>query len=162
MKPVVLTVDAGITGTGIAAWNYFDWENPDKLHFTSQLFQSKHHNDWTLVAQEIVDAIPRWTFRQNFKVVKIYIEYPQAFQSSLGIAAINRGDIFKLVFLIGYIRGVFPEAEFTPVFVSSWKGQLPKKEVERRCKLIIPEKDWMKSSHLWDSIGIGLYLKGKL
>jgi hypothetical protein len=160
-EEVILTIDPGITGTGVIAWNADKFKNPEKLSFDAALFNASA-KEWEIATQQIANALHRWTQCSLYKVKTIYVEFPQAFQSALGQAAINRGDIFKLVFLIGCIRGVLIFSEFVPVRVIDWKGQLPKEEVERRCKRIIPEKDWVKTTHLWDAVGIGLYLKGKL
>jgi len=161
MQRVSLTIDPGLTGTGVVAWDEeISWKDSLKIFYVDASLFKTNSTRWELGAQEISQNI-RQHYRM-FSVQKIYIEFPQVFQSSLGMAAINRGDIFKLVFLIGCIRGAFLTTDFEPILVSKWKGQLPKKEIEYRCKKIIPRTLWVKTSHLWDAVGIGLYLTGKI
>jgi len=156
---VVLTIDPGLGGTGVVAWDMNDWHNDLRsMNFQIQRF-NMHTKEWTIGSADIVADLKRWAHKMN--VVKMYVEFPQAFQSAVGQSAINRGDIFKLSFLIGCIRGAFPYAAFEPVRVVDWKGQLPKEICIKRIKRLIPPEKWPKSTHEYDAIGIGLYLKGK-
>jgi len=159
MKKVVLIVDPGITGTGVVAWDYTDWVSKDcRWDFKTILIKSSY-KQWDFAVKDIVATLKAWT--KQMEISKLYIEFPQAFQSALGQAAINRGDIFKLVFLIGCIRGALLNSYFISVSPAEWKGQLPKVETQRRLKAILPQKHWVQSTHLWDAIGISLYLQAK-
>jgi len=162
-RNVNFTVDPGLGGTGVIAWKCDNLEREgipliafDHFSCTSKL------ETWHLSAMDIAMMISGWARRSGMSVVRLYIEFPRAFRSAAGIAAINRGDIFKLVYLIGCIRATFPLATFKPIPVEEWKGQLPKTETIRRCKKIMPPHLWLgKSTHLWDAYGIGLYLQGR-
>lgn len=157
---VVLTIDPGLMGTGVVVWDANDWNNDiQNMRFSSKLFTSRE-KEWSLAARDIALQIVKWLKPSN--VIMMYVEFPQNFQSALGQSISNRGDLFKLVFLIGCIRGAFMDSTFLPVSVPEWKGQLPKAEVERRCKRVIPEKQWVESNHVWDAVGIGLYLRDKI
>jgi len=158
MKCVILTIDPGMN-TGVTAWEASSWDTPIVEYIETKLFKHKEKS-WEKGAQSIAQQIKEWA--EKFEVVKLYIEFPQAFMTSMGMSALARGDIFKLVFVIGCIHGVFIDSEFEPVYVSKWKGNLPKKEVERRCKKYLPKFLWVDSDHEWDSIGIAYYLKGLL
>ena len=159
MKKIFLTIDPGLSGTGIISWDTKKSWSKDIIYEDAKLFKP-HGKDWMINAE--IMSIDIKNYYKNYFIEHIYIEFPQVFQSSLGQAASNRGDILKLAFFIGCIRGVFLDSGFEPILVSKWKGQLPKSETERRCKRILPKILWVNSEHLWDAIGLGLYLKGKI
>jgi hypothetical protein len=75
-----------------------------------------------------------------------------------------RGDLVKLAMLTGLLMGYLRDPCIL-VPVNQWKGQLPKKVVERRVKDVITAKLAKRMelrSHMWDAVGIGLYaLYGK-
>jgi len=94
-----------------------------------------------------------------FKCSEGYIEYPAFFQAHGACGVANSGALVKLAWFVGLVCGTLP---FAPklVTVGNWKGQLPKKVVQQRILRILPKVK--ATSHDWDAIGIGLFIKGDL
>jgi hypothetical protein len=92
----------------------------------------------------------------DFEIVS---EYPAWHGGALGW---QRGDLQKLVFLVGVFAGYFSRCKFTPVTPNEWKGQLPKDVVIRRLqKRFGPGATQEWSKDVWDAVGIGLWKLGK-
>ena len=98
---------------------------------------------------------------------EVAIEWPGYFDSLVGGAAAKQGSLVKLAFGVGQLALIAHAfgAEFVPVRVTEWKGQIPKKVVNKiitkklsapRLRALKPEDD------SWDAVGIGLYLRGVL
>ena len=149
-----LTIDPGITGTGFAVWDFkwrlircgvitppgkYSWE--DKMHYIGHAL-TEH----------------------SYCVKRVYIEYPQVFGGVGGRMVSAKGDLGKLFTTVGFILG-YLKCNFELVPVIKWKGQLPKKVVNSRIHEILSTKECAllsaNQSHDWDSVGIGLYVKGK-
>jgi hypothetical protein len=94
----------------------------------------------------------------------VAIEFPVTFQASArGNAAVTKGDLYKLCYLIGQYGRVAAEfgAEVRLIEVTTWKGHLPKSVTEDRLRMDVPGmKDAQISSHAWDAVGIGWFVKG--
>jgi Holliday junction resolvasome RuvABC endonuclease subunit len=77
--------------------------------------------------------------------------------------AARSNNLVKLAYAAGSFEGVATARgvkAYRSVPVNEWKGQLPKRVVSDRIqKLLTPEKcTW--NSHVWDAVGIGLYVQG--
>ena len=157
----ILSIDPGITGTGICRWNSLGWK---KFEYPTgiETFSPRRFDDWTYTAEVYHDKLKQ--LADEYDVKRIYCEFPQYFQSAKGHAATAKGDIHKLAFLIGVFAAVAYEigSEFTPIYVNTWKGQLPKEEVTRRIIRKLPDirTRLAPESHEWDAIGIGLFAQG--
>ena len=101
----------------------------------------------------------------GYGVNKAFVEFPILFQSSYGHMAAASGDMQKIAATAGCFAGVLWDlCETAPVLVRTWKGQLPKKVVEKRIQKILGKEvcktlDIQKDA--WDAVGIGLWVQGK-
>lgn len=156
----VLTVDAGIVGTGWCFWediagkpNAYGVINPP-----SKQWQEKAH----LIAEEI-DIVCGM-----YQVHSVVIEFPSVWNTAKSEASAHKGDLFKLTYLIGLIAGIVQKRtmQYNPdieipllVFPYQWKGQLNKDIVIER---IQKKLGIAVFSHDADAIGMGLGLTGRL
>lgn len=158
-----ISIDAGLSGTGLAHWAEEDWfrcVNPTRVV-----------NLYARQANDLIEKAAQLTYHvlqeiKGRKVLRAYIEFPRHFESTKGTTAEAQGDIIKLAYLVGCFatalraRGV----EVFLVGVNEWKGQLPKDIVERRIIATLPDikEELNPTSHSWDATGIGLWAKGFL
>ena len=152
-QSVVLTIDAGLNGTGVAIWT-------SRLTFIKALnLYAPKKLEWQDKGHYIISKIlQQRTCGYNIK--NVYVEYPAFFQSVGGEMVARRGDLVKLTWFVGLVCGVFYPIKVNLITVMEWKGQLPKEVVERRIKKAHPEYVGYKD-HCIDAIGIGLYVKGE-
>ena len=165
-KRLVISIDPGIRGTGIAVWNANpgQWTKLQPPMHVGNLYPSSHANytldtRWFHAAQEIALAIESIAFEKT-TITHAYIEYPSYFASYIGQAAAERGDLVKLTTLVGMLAHIFRDRAYL-VPVNHWKGQLPKTVVEARIRSLLGDDNcngW--KSHTWDAVGIGLFMKG--
>lgn len=160
-EPTVVTIDPGIRGTGLAIWSLKTWKTAT-VPLATIVITPSSTRDWVEAISDIYEEIDKvWV---TYNVQKAYCEFPQYFTAGVGHSATAKGDIHKLACLIGVFMGMMLEkgVTFTPVKVTTWKGQLPKKAVISRLKRREPFLENMNiDSHAWDAVGIGFYLKGK-
>lgn len=171
-----LTVDPGITGTGLVLWRdddiqpvssfliripskFGEWH--ERAHYTSENFDT--------ILDGLVIEYPELSSISGSRPVaaphnKVYVEYPRLFGTASGVASAERGDVFKLVFLVGIIAGKVWKLgfEFVPLPVNDWKGNLSKEIIANRCSRALgrPTSDF--PNHVTDAVGMGLYIKGVL
>ena len=149
--PVKITIDPGATGSGWAVWDK-NWKliNNGVINPDSKL-------EWEAKAYQVVARLSEVCVL--FDCAEGYIEYPAFFMAHGACGVANSGALVKLAWFVGLVCGALP---FPPklVTVGSWKGQLPKKVVISRIKRIL--SDVKATSHDWDAIGIGLYIRGDL
>ncbi len=156
---IILSIDPGLNGTGVVLWSADTWGRPiGEARFIPHHIKPSSKN-WVENASNMCCTLDELC--KQFYISKLIVEFPRVFQSAIGQAASNKGDILKLAFLIGGIRETFPDAEFIPITPNEWKGQLPKFETIRRLRKVIPKNRWVKSDHVWDAIGIALYAQGR-
>lgn len=156
---IILGVDPGLSGTGVAVYDVEDHEFVSVgVYYTNN---ANKNDDWNSRAVCLAyDAFWEATI-WNAKVV--YCEWPEFFKDEKGYAATSKGDIYKLSFLVGALAAYCHKTkstEFRPVKVHDWKGQLPKNVVEQRIRKRIGEDEVRKlkpNSHAWDAMGIALY-----
>ena len=92
--------------------------------------------------------------------------FPIFFDNPGGHMVAKEGSLEKLGFLIGVMAELAWEkgAQFVPVMVNDWKGQLSKERVNVRIRRILRGHSVAmlspSESHDWDATGIGLYAKG--
>ena len=146
-----ITIDPGATGSGWAVWNR-EWD----LNRNGIIIPDKNL-EWEAKAYFVAATLAKVV--ADFNCDEGYIEYPAFFQAHGACGVANSGALVKLAWFVGLVCGSLP---FAPrlITVGSWKGQLPKKVVISRIKRILP--DVKATSHDWDAIGIGLFLKGDL
>lgn len=148
-----ITIDPGISGTGYAIWDS-RWK---LLHHGVLLPPASLL--WELKAYNLIEQLLGLVTSNS--CVEGYIEMPQLFQSAGGLVTANSGALVKLSWFVGMVcGGLRPHCPLRPVEVNQWKGQLPKEVVIRRIQRVLPS--CKATSHDWDAIGIGLYIKGDL
>lgn len=147
-----ITIDPGATGSGWAVWDS-NWKlinngviNPDKEF------------EWEAKAYQVVAQLGEVV--ERFDCKEGYVEYPAFFQAHGACGVANSGALVKLAWFVGLCCGALLPCRIHLVTVGEWKGQLPKKVVIQRILRIMPK--CKATSHDWDAIGIGLYLKGDL
>jgi hypothetical protein len=166
----VLTVDPGVEGA-FAFWEsrVFDEEpDPERDELGPahvELFDGakvRQTSDWWDRA-----AMANFLFEEALNrraVCAVACEWARYMGSGGGSAVAESGSLVKLIHVTSLFaatavkRGV----AFLPVPVNLWKGQLPKKIVAQRIRLVLPKRSRRYKSHMWDAVGIGLWLKGFL
>lgn len=154
---IFVTIDPGLGGTGICLWH----EDTLEPTMTAIIKVPDSYGDW-LVRSNIMSSNLGEILKMQPLIQQVYIEYPLLMQTASGMASAIRGDVFKLMFLVGcFAQQVWNyNHEFVPLPVNDWKGQLPKEVVAKRvCQILRCESD-RYGDHVMDAVGMGLYLKG--
>lgn len=156
----LIAIDPGLNSMGVAYWAERR-VRPGGSDVPSKVFLLKAPRRLDLapralwLARELEDQLPLGYNKGDF-----VCEFPEWMNIQLGWA---KGDLQKLVFLVGVLGGYFHMANsFTPVKPNEWKGQLPKAVVTRRLiKRLGPgaTQGWEKD--MWDAVGIGLWKLGR-
>jgi hypothetical protein len=158
----VLTIDPGLTGTGLAVWDAGRWRRELCLPISVQNLYGGNQRGYVERASHLADAVAR--IAEEGAAAEAYLEYPAIFSSSArGYAAAVRGDIVKLSYFVGVLSRALNERGTSTILVTVevWKGQLSKPAVEARIRRLLPEIDSLKvKSHSWDAVGIGLWRQG--
>jgi hypothetical protein len=152
----LLSIDPGIH-TGCAVWENNELQYADFFEITGSTIEEKLMNlSWEL--NKVFDMITR--------PIKIVLEGVQYQHSVKGVTSTLRGDTFLLAYQVGLISGiaVARKIDFKIILPSEWKGQLTKEATRLRVLRALPElKKWKKvSSHVMDSIALGLSFQGRL
>lgn len=163
----LLTIDPGIGSTGWALWLDEERLKPDLVGLCTQkgpALDFPWHIRAHKQAEDLVNATACHSYgRRDFK---IYCEMPIFFAgTSGGIAAAETNSLQKLCYQVGAIgQAIYrscPGATFTPIAVCDWKGQLPKAVVIKRIEKILGIGNCKNfKNDIWDSVGIGLSVKG--
>lgn len=95
--------------------------------------------------------------------VRVILEFPQQMSNLKGIAA-QKGSVYRLAFLVGYLVRALEPMESEIVLPVEWKGQLPKAVVQDRVSRILGKQVCEEQNirtHAWDAVGIGLWRLGR-
>ena len=158
MKIHYLTIDPGISGTGYALWSSPHWELMKTGIYSVSSDKVTWEHKGHIIAQNIAILC------RNYSVRKICIEFPAYFDSSSGNMVAKRGDSVKLTWMVGMICGIVYPLKPVLVPVNNWKGQMPKDVVIRRIQKRLGVERCEElgiKSHMWDSVGVGLFASGK-
>jgi hypothetical protein len=159
-----ISIDAGIEGTGVAKWGPAKGEVLCPIQ--TYLFQIRGKDlEWMTRSDSICEG-----FADLLGVIDkqcwngAYIEEPAFFPSLGGQTTAKSGSLVKLAVHVGRViqicRDHHLEVHLVPV--NTWKGQMDKRAtVYRICKRLHVEKDFYKSEHIWDAVGIGLWARGQ-
>jgi len=166
-----LSVDPGLTNTGWSVWKPGHklpidfglltiptlWRNAQKG--TENLSWEKR----ALLYARALRGISNYGV-ESTSVETVYCEFPAFFNTAGGQMVAGKGDLSKLIYLIGVIRGVVFPTKFKLVPVNKWKGQLPKNVVINRIKRYYEKyPEFLSNVNLkkdvWDSVGIGLHVR---
>lgn len=166
----ILTVDPGVSGTGLALWKEENWGKLDYPINCSNLYPIKTKN-WTYTALGLANGFiyALGLKEEKFfgKIIKVIIEQPKFFadsaEGSMHAKSDNLGKLYMLVGMLAYAADKFG-AEVELIRVDAWKGQLSKQAVISRIEKRLPEiKERLNpKSHSWDAIGIALAAQGFL
>jgi hypothetical protein len=154
----ILSIDPGISGTGFALWS----ENRELPLKVGNVYSRA--GTWQTRANLLPGKLDEEIGAQPL-LQRVYIEFPQRFNSAVGNAASSgeESDLLKLTYLIGCFGLFFFERRIQThlIPVNVWKAQLSKEAVIHRIRKRLPDIDTMKpASHTWDAIGLGLYARG--
>lgn len=160
MKYNVMTIDPGISGTGIAFW--------DEKQFYDQRVDSVDKNYWIRPIKafilsfkdqdKYIEALKKVA---NLNKVKIaFIEDASHMEGAKGHMVSSSGNLVTLAEFIGRMKEMFYREGINCqlIKVANWKGNLPKEVVWRRIKRVWPA--CTAESHALDAVGIGFYLAG--
>lgn len=158
----ILFVDPGLCGTG---WAIFPKVNTVGSEFDPPskwgVLKRTSGEEWEKASRSLCTL-----FRSLMSVwnpTYVVFEFPQMWVDEISYTSISRGDLFKLVYLIGGMSEICHEKNVKGVVLvnpNRWKGQLPKEVVIKR----INEK-WKLGDipdHAGDAIGMGLASQGGL
>ena len=145
------SIDPGLGGTGVCIW-YQSEAVPIKVYSIKCSTQKDymHRIRYILIEHQITSVL---------------IEEATYFSGSLvGQVSTTSGAIFKLSRFIGALEMLCDtyHIEHDLVLPVQWKGQLDKKNTERKIREILPNIEIKAGhDHAFDSVGIGLNLLGK-
>ena len=160
----VVFIDPGLGGTG---WAFFESIKTKTIKAVkptdSGVFTPKRSALW----ESKVSSACSWFdgFCSSVEPSVVVLEFPELWTTSaISIASAEKGDLFKLTYLIGGLGEVARRAGgLSPVLITpkGWKGQLPKDAVIRRIKRRLPGLPKIRN-HEGDAIGMGLAAQGVL
>ena len=149
-----ITVDPGLGGTG---WAYFETAMSAPIHFGTVNDQK---GTWPSRSKKIADEIAG--IIHGLGDPPVLMEWPGFWGGSVkSFSSMERGDLFKLCYLIGSISQslmILPRL-VAPIL---WKGQMTKHMTKRRLIMRLGEEFNNISEHCVDAIGMGLALGGLL
>ena len=152
-----LYIDPGLGGTGFA----FFTKKGEPPH-CSGVWQAGRAGTLNERCERITKALA--SIITHWNVERVVIEFPEVYQSGVSHAATTKGDLFKLVYLIGGMGQVARDLceHHDPDLITprDWKGQLPKDVVIKRIQKKWP--DVLLTNHQADAVGMGLAALGEL
>lgn len=162
----VMFIDPGTVGTGMAFWEDISTQPratsgcSKKPDFTDA-WVPKKKLPWRERAGVVIESFVA-ACRDNRPEIAV-IEFPVIWGSPRSIQAAVRGDLMKLIYLVGRLeerakaesRGC-TVVDFTP---NEWKQQLSKDAVDLRIKRVLGEE---YPEHTSDAVGMGLAVQGLL
>lgn len=167
---VFLSIDPGAE-MGWATWSM---HGPLKLLHAGECMGEG--STWQDRAHSSVDKLTQSLLYVDDRPGVIVIEWPAFWNNAFGQGVAARGDLLKLVYNVGLLAESFSSSVIPlPLLlpVGTWKGQMSKEVVKRRCmarinkyKLLLTSPngedrlDGELTGHAWDAVGIGLYAQG--
>jgi hypothetical protein len=153
-----LFVDPGLGGTG---WAYFPTMPgaPKKWGVLNERIKADS-GDWYSRAFRLAEKFER--VLDEFEPNVVVLEMGELWAGSeVSVTSGKRGDLLKLVFLIGVLSEVCHKNDYRVVLVTpnEWKGNLPKEVVAARCEA---QFGFTVGNHEQDAIGMGLSAQGAL
>ncbi len=168
-KGYVVTLDPGID-CGFAVWQGETWYT-GTLPVYAGVIKTDARSSWLTRFEGGLERLGD-IFEDWFPLTYVVCEWPQFYNTAKGAAVAGRDDLGKLYAWVGGAITVAhrESANFVPVNVAQWKGQLSKRVVCDRIEQTLgaggvreiglsPRKKG-EGSHDWDAVGIGLWAKG--
>lgn len=160
MSDYLLTIDPGMTGTGIATWD------DGELQFARVI--TTEPGNFLVRVREIVDRVRPYSYtgRSVLEQRHIVIEQPQTYAGRAAKGDAN--DLIKLANLVGALSMLADEVEL--VTPAKWKGQAPASVVEARCRKKLTDVEKLRielprnikhRTDVWHAIGLGLWKLGR-
>lgn len=167
MKRTVFTIDPGISGTGIAVWDYNHFKNqlPDLGSRKYPIFSPEKVMQMRFGTKfEYLYELRAWIKRLDCHLV--ICEDADFRRGDKGSMVAESGDLVTLAKFIGSVEAtvLFENIPVELVTANKWKGQLDKKKTVDRIKKIWPGSVDVcgneKTAHAWDAVGIGFWKLG--
>lgn len=152
----ILCLDPGLAGTGWAL--FVGTELSD-----AGIVRCRQAHHWTERSGMICAEIARLVLTRY--VGRVVVEQPKFFDSSAGHMVARRGDLLKLMYLVGELAGRVHPVKTLLIPVNDWKGQLPKDVVERRVRRELGKERFEElkiREHAIDAVGLGLHTLGRI
>lgn len=158
-----LAIDPGTLSMGISFWSLPTKETkeiiPIELFLGSNLHTCSSEMEW-LERSERMSTMLSKVLIEDASIKHVVVEYPQVFNSAEGRMIASKGDVVKLSVLVGFLLGACHNYRrfFEVVPVVKWKGQLPKKIVNKRVEQTLGLQkcsDFRKDE--WDAVGLGIW-----
>lgn len=157
MSRKFISIDPGLSGTGVAVWESCGDGEWDLYEACSLALKSQ---------DAYVQKIAAILRQHDDEVEKVFIEEPCLMSSETGTVAARSGALVKLCMIAGAIAGVSSliakgdcngiKVHMVPV--SEWKGTSPKDVTKERVMRALPNKvEKGRASHYYDAIGIGIH-----
>lgn len=148
---MIIILDPSINETGYAIFR-----KNRSLHSYGVLYGNKKCSSWMEKAYSVALKAEALRTYCNEELVAVIYEMPQIWQSARGQISKESGALEKLYYVCGIIQGMF-KSRAIPIFVSEWKGQLPKSVIQEKmiAKYKLPSN---VSDHETDAIGLGEYV----
>lgn len=99
----------------------------------------------------------------NTGIVKtVYLEGTQAYSSSVSIAAIKKGSLFELSYLVGRYEQICADNNVDCKIINApeWKGQMTKEATAAKIKIL--NGIIYSSDHITDAVGMGFGIMNML
>lgn len=149
-----MSIDPGISGTG---WCIWEKEDPKQFGIITAPSKLEWQQKGKLIANTILHEVSK------YDVKFVYCEMPAYHQSMGGLVTARSGALVKLSYLVGLISGAILPMDMGLIAVRDWKGQLPKDVMNKRIEEILGKTKCKQfKSHIWDAVGVGLYVQGRL
>lgn len=153
----LMAIDPGMTGTGIAVFNM---TRKPILPITTRILEPDSSGR--------VEDRMLWLYKRTLSLLQEYrcnqvaIELPRYMPSPTGHTSAVKGNLTTLFCACSAVTAATFSfgASLRLVPVNDWKGTLPKQVVIQRICKVINCDDKQYKSHVWDAIGIGLYVQG--
>ena len=157
-----MTIDPGVTGTGIAIWNSYKGIPCNKIPIFTNSIIIRGKESWRKKIEDYTQVICSYMNLYS-PCNHIYIEEPIFMESAKGLASARSDSLEKLISCASYFAGYFSAVNRKVEFVRiiDWKGTMPKDVTERRIRKVIENDNICEGihNHAWDAVGIGLYLQ---
>jgi Holliday junction resolvasome RuvABC endonuclease subunit len=158
---MIITLDPGISGTGIAVWSSKKWKEQLVNPVHCENLYPKEKKDFVVKTNSLLRKIEN--LFEIYDIKELWCEMPEFFDDAGGHMAAKKGDLVKLVFFVGAVAGICYTngVHFRSIKPSEWKGQTSKEMVIRKIRYLLPEIHRINpKSHSYDAIGIGLWAQG--
>lgn len=176
MKNGIVSIDPGVE-LGWALWEEFP-QRKSKLRRCGVCLPRNPDASWEQRCNETLESLNanvlHWLAKLELRPRWVVCEYPAFMGSAAGIMVASAGDLVKLAHMCGRIHqnvlenwALMSSKHYVFAEVGNWKGQLPKKVVNRRILKMLGNGALSQArasrsfSHDWDAIGIGLWFTGR-